>query len=75
MTIAAMSFRCDRDGAEAAGGTTGAALPEGWLVLSLGGTGIISLSAHFCPTCAAAFDTFMKASGGTFTVLPPAKAT
>jgi hypothetical protein len=69
MAISAMIFRCDRDAVEAPAQSQMGALPEGWVTINISG-GPLPLNGHLCPACTAAFNGFMTALGGTFSLKP-----
>jgi len=70
MSTSSITYKCDRCPAEAAGSTTGAMLPVGWLMFSIGGQGYMPSGGHLCSNCGPEFVTFMKASGGNFELAP-----
>ena len=75
MTISAMTFKCDRDGAEAAGSTLGpGALPDNWTMLQLGGNAMMPVIGHLCPACTNGLSEYMAAAGGNFTIKVPPMA-
>jgi len=63
MTITAATFRCDRDGVEAASETDNAypgEPPRDWLQLNASGKHQPTVAGHLCPACSAAFQEFMS---------------
>jgi hypothetical protein len=72
MSISAATFKCDRDGIEAAGTVPGPAVPEGWASLNVFGPGQAPFVGHLCPACTEGLVAFLNASGGTFSLSPPA---
>jgi hypothetical protein len=67
MSITAVSYKCDRDGVEAASANTFQP-PTGWttLAVTMGAGKNVSL----CPACSALFVTFMQGAGQAFDLNP-----